>query len=167
MTQPARPGVPAERPLTDPGPPDPVATDTLADPAPEVLDPPQPETEPDLPEPTEEDTAVPVDTQVILQGEGTGCTAFGYLREITEQGVVVHLMVTSDGPEPLGLSAVTVSLLLQDEVSEPARLPELTLAMGEGWEADLTFGMQRTELAPGEATLELRLGDAEPVYATI
>lgn len=167
MTRPARPGVPTEGPLTDPGPPEPVRAETLADPSPNVLDPPQPDVEPDLPEPTEESAAAPPDSQVILVDGDSGCTVLAYLREVSADGVVVHLMATADGPETLDLAQLVVTLLLEDQPVPAAPLPHEMLEMGTSWEADLTFDAPGVELAPGESILELRLGDAPSVYATV
>lgn len=166
MTQPLNPGVPPG-PHIDPGDPDPVRTETLGDPAPEVLDPPQPTEEPDLPEPTTEEDAAPLDSQVILGDGENGCTTFSYLRELTDSAVIVHLMVTPDGPDPFVLSRVSATLVLRDQALETAVLPDIALEAGQMWEADLTFEAQVAELAPGEAVLQLQLDDHPEVFAAV
>lgn len=151
------------------GPPEPIVEDSLAEPDPQDIAPPEEPAEVEEPPvPDEAATAAPIDQPVVLGAETEqSATALGYLRDATPDGVLIHVMITADGTEPVDLGQLELGAELADGQAVTALLPAVILQPQETWEADVLLDAVVEDLAPGTSVLRWTLLGQADQYSTL
>lgn len=159
------PTTPIDPDAVDEGAPTPIVEDSLA--APEDADV-TPEVDPEfeqLPEPVTAEEALPLETPVALADGDRSVTLLSYLRDATDEGVLVHVLATAAGLEPVRLDEIELGVEFPDGQTVSVGLPIRELEPTQTWEADLLLEAVVADLAPGASTVRYSWGDQPDQYA--
>lgn len=168
MTQPLRP-IPAEPATTDDftvGEPTPIISPSLDTPTPEAVD--TDGSNEEAPLPTSATAPHPLDQPLYVGSATKGFTVLTYVRDVTAEEILLHVMVTAAGEQRVNLAALGVTLLAPQAVEVPLELPDLYLQPGTLWEADVPIAAAGSQnFTPGTALMRYTFERQPDLYAYV